>query len=81
MNLKIFNNDMAQLPFFVDLIYNQCKNIKAFSKQVHKSKVAIIVVVSIRVLSTYSSMVSITMFRITLLVNYHLLRNTSPSHK
>jgi len=49
MNLKNFNNDMAHFPFFVDVIYNQCKNIKTFSRHMHKSKVAIIVIVSIRV--------------------------------
>jgi hypothetical protein len=30
MNLKNLNCDMTCFPFFVDVIYNKCKNVKVF---------------------------------------------------
>jgi hypothetical protein len=32
MNLKNSHNDMAMFPFFVDVIHNQSKSIKTFSR-------------------------------------------------
>jgi hypothetical protein len=67
MNFKNSHNDMARFSFFVDAIDNQSKATQP-PLDIHKSNVAIIVVFSSRARRTQSSMILLTMLRITSLL-------------
>jgi len=67
MNFKNSHNDMARFSFFVDVIDNQSKTTQP-PLDIHKSNVAIIVMLSSRARRTQSSMVLLTMLRITSLL-------------
>jgi hypothetical protein len=67
MNFKNSYNDMARFSFFVDVIDNQSKTTQP-PLDIHKSSVAIIVMLSSRARRTQSSMVLLTMLRITSLL-------------
>jgi hypothetical protein len=64
MNLKKFNCDMACFSLFVDVVYNKHKHVKP-PWDIHKSKVAITMVVLTRVGNKYRSMALLTIIWIT----------------
>jgi hypothetical protein len=67
MNLQNSHNDMTRFSFFIDVIDNQSKATQA-PLGIHKSNVAIIVMLSSRARRTQSSKVLLTMLRIASLL-------------